>query len=42
MMIDPQRVRFESLEIRDSKKYVELVKSYIEELRAMGPNPFKS
>ncbi|MCX5720048.1 MAG: hydrogenase iron-sulfur subunit [Nitrospirae bacterium] len=42
MMIDPQRVRFESLEIRDSKKYVELVKSYIEELRATGPNPFKS
>ncbi len=41
MMIEPERVRFESLEIRDSKRYVDLVNSYIEDLKAMGPNPFK-
>ncbi|HBG92599.1 MAG: hypothetical protein A2X54_03625 [Nitrospirae bacterium GWF2_44_13] len=41
MMIEPERVRFESLEIRDSEKYVNLINSYIQDLRAMGPNPFK-
>ena len=41
MMIEPERVRFENLEIRDSRRYVELVNSYIRELKAMGPNPFK-
>jgi len=41
MMIEPERVRFASLEIRDSGKYVELLRSYIAELKAMGPNPFK-
>jgi len=41
MMIEPERVRFESLEIRDSGKYVDLLRSYIAELKAMGPNPFK-
>ena len=41
MMIELERVRFESLEIRDSEKYVNLINSYIQDLRAMGPNPFK-
>ena len=41
MMIEPERVRFENLEIRDSEKYVKLISSYIQDLRAMGPNPFK-
>ncbi len=41
MMIEPERVRFEHLEIRDSGRYVELVTSYIRDLKAMGPNPFK-
>jgi heterodisulfide reductase subunit A/quinone-modifying oxidoreductase subunit QmoB len=41
MMIEPQRVRFENIEIRDSQRYVELVNLYLDELRAMGPNPFK-
>jgi len=42
MVIEPQRVRFESLEIRDSRRYVDLVTSYIAELKKMGPNPFKT
>ncbi|MBM4328502.1 MAG: hydrogenase iron-sulfur subunit [Deltaproteobacteria bacterium] len=41
MMIDPSRVKFVTLEIRDSRKYVDLLQSYVEELKAMGPNPFK-
>ncbi len=41
MMIEPERVRFESLEIRQPQKYVELLQAYIADLKAMGPNPFK-
>ena len=41
MEIEPERVRFESLEIRDSNKYIEILNSYIEELKALGPNPFR-
>jgi len=41
MEIEPERVRFESLEIRESDKYVEILNSYIEELKALGPNPFR-
>ncbi len=41
MMIEPARVRFESLEIRESQRYVNLLQAYIEDLKAMGPNPFK-
>ncbi len=41
MLIEPERVRFESLEIRDTRKYVDLLNSYIADLKAMGPNPFK-
>ncbi|MFZ5868243.1 MAG: hydrogenase iron-sulfur subunit [Thermodesulfobacteriota bacterium] len=41
MMIDPARVKFATLEIRDARNYADLMQSYIEELKAMGPNPFK-
>ncbi len=41
MMIEPGRVRFESLEIRESQRYVDLLQVYIEDLKAIGPNPFK-
>ncbi len=41
MMIEPGRVRFESLEIRQSQKYVDLLQAFTEDLKAMGPNPFK-
>ena len=42
MIIEPERVRFEQLEVRDSQRYVDLVRSYVEELKKMGPNPFKN
>lgn len=42
MMIEPERVRFAHLEIRDSRRYADLVRSYVDELKRMGPNPFKS
>lgn len=41
MVIEPERVRFASLEIREANKYVDLLHSYIADLKAMGPNPFK-
>ncbi|MEW6670446.1 MAG: hydrogenase iron-sulfur subunit [Thermodesulfobacteriota bacterium] len=41
MMIEPERVRFVNLEIRDANKYVEVLNTYIHDLKAMGPNPFK-
>ncbi|HSR09870.1 MAG TPA: hydrogenase iron-sulfur subunit, partial [Thermodesulfobacteriota bacterium] len=42
MVIEPERVRFENLEIRDSGKYISIVQSYISELRRIGPNPFRT
>jgi quinone-modifying oxidoreductase subunit QmoB len=42
MVMEPARVRFENLEIRDSKKYAGLLHSYLEELRKLGPNPFRA
>ena len=41
MQIDPKRVRFENLEIRDSAKYLDILNSYIDELKELGPNPFR-
>jgi heterodisulfide reductase subunit A/quinone-modifying oxidoreductase subunit QmoB len=41
MMIDPARVRFAAIEIRDADRYVDTMRAYIDELKAMGPNPFK-
>ncbi|MGC2433307.1 MAG: hydrogenase iron-sulfur subunit, partial [Desulfobaccales bacterium] len=41
MMIEPERVRFANLEIRDSVKFVNLLHSYLGDLKTMGPNPFK-
>lgn len=41
MRIERERVRFETLEIRDWERYVELLNGYIADLKDMGPNPFK-
>lgn len=41
MMIEPERVRFESLEIRDRRKYADSVSAFVRDLKAIGPNPFK-
>lgn len=42
MVIDPGRVRLETIEIRDSRRYAALIREYVEELKKMGPNPFKN
>jgi heterodisulfide reductase subunit A/quinone-modifying oxidoreductase subunit QmoB len=42
MRMDEQRVRFEAIEVNDSRRYAELVQEYAEQLRLMGPNPFKA
>jgi heterodisulfide reductase subunit A-like polyferredoxin/coenzyme F420-reducing hydrogenase delta subunit len=41
MMMERDRVRFVNLEIRDSEKYTATVEQFVQDLRAMGPNPFK-
>ncbi|MFH2129203.1 MAG: hydrogenase iron-sulfur subunit [bacterium] len=41
MMIEQERVRFVSLEIRDALKYADTVAAYVADLKAIGPNPFK-
>ena len=41
MIIEPERVRFEQLEVRDSQRYVDWFDLW-EELKKMGPNPFKN
>jgi len=41
MMIEPERVRSESVEIQDSARFVQILEDYIEDLRKLGPNPFK-
>ncbi|MDI6725516.1 MAG: hydrogenase iron-sulfur subunit [Smithellaceae bacterium] len=42
MIMEPGRVRLANLEIRDARTYVELIREYIEELKRMGPNPFRT
>ncbi len=42
MVMEPRRVRLETLEIRDSRRYAALVREYVAELKKMGPNPFRS
>ena len=42
MVMEPGRVRLETLEIRDSRRYAGLIREYVDELKKMGPNPFKS
>jgi heterodisulfide reductase subunit A-like polyferredoxin/coenzyme F420-reducing hydrogenase delta subunit len=42
MVMEPGRVRLEILEIRDSVRYAALIREYVEELKKMGPNPFKN
>jgi heterodisulfide reductase subunit A/quinone-modifying oxidoreductase subunit QmoB len=41
MRIEPKRVRFENLEIREAEHYVGILNDYINTLKQMGPNPFK-
>jgi len=41
MMIEPERVRSESVEIQESTRFVEILEDYIKDLKELGPNPFK-
>jgi len=41
MMLEPERIRIEFVEITDYKKIPELINDYIETIEDIGPNPFK-
>ena len=39
--IEPERVRLEWISASEGKKFSETVKSFVEEIRKLGPNPIK-
>ncbi|MEW6264248.1 MAG: hydrogenase iron-sulfur subunit [Thermodesulfobacteriota bacterium] len=41
MVMEPERVRFESLGVRQAGRYVRLIDEYVNQLKELGPNPFK-
>jgi quinone-modifying oxidoreductase subunit QmoB len=41
MMLEPERIATEFVEITDYKKVIEIIDGYMEEVELMGPNPFK-
>lgn len=41
MMLEPERIATEFVEITDYKKIIEIIDDYMEEVDLMGPNPFK-
>ena len=41
MMLEPERIRTEFIEINEFDKIPELIDNYLEEIEEMGPNPFK-
>jgi len=41
MMLEPERIRTEFIEITDYRKIPEIISAYMEEIELMGPNPFK-
>jgi quinone-modifying oxidoreductase subunit QmoB len=41
MMLEPERIATEFVEITDYKKIIEIIDGYMEEVDLMGPNPFK-
>lgn len=42
MGIDPKRVRMEHISASEGAELTELVKKYVEELKAIGPNPLRT
>jgi F420-non-reducing hydrogenase iron-sulfur subunit len=42
MGIDPKRVRMEHISASEGAELTELVKEYVEELKAIGPSPLRS
>ncbi|MDA3953191.1 MAG: hydrogenase iron-sulfur subunit [Bacteroidales bacterium] len=41
MMLEPERIRTEFIEITDYHKIPEIINDYVEEIELIGPNPFK-
>ncbi len=41
MMLEPERIRTEFVEITDYRKIPEIISEYMEEIELIGPNPFK-
>ncbi|MDX1283837.1 MAG: hydrogenase iron-sulfur subunit [Draconibacterium sp.] len=41
MMLEPERISTEFVEITDSEKIVQIINDYVEEIEEIGPNPFK-
>ncbi|MBE0649147.1 MAG: hydrogenase iron-sulfur subunit [Bacteroidales bacterium] len=41
MMLEPERIRTEFVEITDYHKIPEIINSYVKEIEEIGPNPFK-
>lgn len=41
MMLEPERVRSESIEIHEAERYVSVLEEYIRDLKTLGPSPFK-
>jgi len=41
MMLEPERIKTEFVEITDWNKIPEIINSYVEVIEEIGPNPFK-
>ena len=41
MMLEPERIKTEFVEITDSDKIPQIINDYVEEIELIGPNPFK-
>lgn len=41
MMLEPERIRTEFVEITDHDKIPQIINDYVEEIELIGPNPFK-
>jgi len=41
MMLEPERIKTEFLEINDYNKIPEIINDYVETIEDIGPNPFK-
>ncbi len=41
MMLEPERIRTEFVEITDYDKITQIINDYVEEIELIGPNPFK-
>jgi quinone-modifying oxidoreductase subunit QmoB len=42
MMLEPERIRTEFVEISDHYRIVEIINHYLDELESIGPNPYKN